>query len=211
MTIPRFKSLLLAAGCFWLLVIPGHSTLVSYYNFDDDTANDVVGSNNAEKIVDAGFSADTPSVAGKSLDLTGDDYVKLPDTDFGIGETKTFTIAMWMKMSSSERGVISIKHDLTGGGGDRSGITLGASADGSVFVGIIASLGDEDSDAANGGVTFRDITTDLIAPFGEWVHIAATVGADDRVTVYLDGTPAEIYTANPAGSEPTPSPAPPAT
>jgi hypothetical protein len=181
-------------------LLKSSSSLVSYWNFDDDTANDVVGSNNAEKIVDAGFSADTPSGAGKSLDLTGDDYVKLPDTDFGIGETKTFTIATWMKLESSERGAISIKHDLTSGGGDRSGITLGASADGSMFVGIIASLGDEIDDEANGGGTFRDITTDLAVPVGEWVHIAATVDADDRLTAYLDGKPAEFYAAIPAGS-----------
>ena len=188
----------LAAGASPLTLRGGG--LVSYWNFDDDSVADAVGENDADEIVAAGFNADTPNGSGKSLDLSGDDYVKLPDTDFGIGETNTFTISAWLKMTSSERGAVSIVHDLTSGGGDRSGITLGAGADGAAFVGIIASTGDADGDAANSGPTFRDITTDLIVPVGEWAHLAATLDVEDRLTVYVNGAAAQTYTVTPADS-----------
>ena len=57
---------------------------------------------------------------------------------------------------------------------------LGATAGGDAFVGIIASTGDEDGDAANVGGTFRDITTDLAVPTGEVVVHAPTGVAEER-------------------------------
>ena len=198
-------SLLGVAYCFCILAIPAHAGLVSYYNFDDGTANDVVGSNNAETIVDAGFSGDTPGGAGKSLDLSGEKaYVRVgapwPDgPTFGIDQTNSFTISMWVNYQASERGIVTIKQDLTSGGGDRSGVTFGIDGSGRPFVGIIASTGDEDGDIANGGATSRDIVTDQDVPTGEWAHLAATLG-DDTITVYLNGEAAGEYTVNPAGA-----------
>ena len=153
----------------------------------------------------ATFSDDVPNGGGKSLDLTHDkDYVRIglpyPDNpDFGIGETDRFTISMWVNYEASERGVVTIKQDLTSGGGDRSGVTFGIGPEGRAFVGIIASTGDEDGDAANGGPTFRDITTDQEVPTGEWVHLAATLG-DDTLVVYVNGEPAQDYSVNPGGA-----------
>ena len=194
----RFTPNHLLFSCLCTLALPAHAGLVSYWSFDDETANDLVGGNNAEAIVDAGFSTDTPGGNGMSLDLSGDDYVKLPDTDFGIGDTNTFTISAWLKLQSSQRGVISIMHDLTSGGGDRSGITFGVSPDDAFFVGIIASTGDEVGDEANGGGTFRDIVSDQTIPTGQWVHMAATLDSNDRLTTYVNGVPAEVYISNPA-------------
>ena len=174
------------------------AALISYWSFDDATANDLVGSNNGVLKNGAAFSTDTPNGSANSLDLTnGKDYVLLPKTDFGIGATSSFTISAWAKYSSSERGVVTIMQDLTSGGGDRSGITFGMGADNKMFVGIIASSGGDD--AANGGATFRDISSDQTVPTGEWVHVAAVLG-NDALTTYLNGVPAVSYAVNPAGS-----------
>ncbi|MFT5402933.1 MAG: hypothetical protein ACI9DF_001764 [Verrucomicrobiales bacterium] len=175
----------------------GGDSLKAYWSFDADTATDEVGNASATNLVGAAFSDSTPSGAGRSLDLTGDKaYVLLPSGSFGIEETDAFTISAWVNYTSSERGAISILHDLTSGGGDRSGITLGMGADGILFVAVIASAED---DAANGGPTFRDIVTDQTVPTGEWVHIAATVG-DDALVTYVNGVAAGSYTVTPADS-----------
>ena len=179
--------------------------LVSYWNFDDGvTVTDQFGSNNGTVIAGAGFSDSVPDTigAGKSLDLSGEKaYVRIglpsPDSpDFGIDETDSFTISMWVNYKASERGIVTIKQDLTSGGVDRSGVTFGISPEGRPFLGIIASTGDEDGDIANSGATFRDITTDQDVATGEWVHLAATLG-DDTLVVYLNGEPASDYSVNP--------------
>jgi hypothetical protein len=183
-----------------LLVVTSqaNAALVSYWSFDDATANDLVGSNNGTLKNGAAFSTDTPNGSANALDLTnGKDYVLLPSTDFGIGATSSFTISAWAKYTSSERGVITIMQDLTSGGGDRSGVTFGMGGDTNLFVGIIASSGGDD--AVNGGATFRDIVVDQAVPTGEWVHIAAVLG-NDALTTYLNGVPAASYAVNPAGS-----------
>jgi hypothetical protein len=192
--------------------------LVAYYNFDDgQTVTDLVGDNHGTVIHNAGFSADTPSGSGFSLDLTADgvgpdqDYVRIgpevdgegepPGRDLGIAETNSFTITAWVKYTASERGIVTVKQDLTSGGTDRSGITFGIDGDENLFFGIIASTEDEVGDMGNTSNTFRDIKTDDTVPTGEWVHIAGTYDFDsDTVVGYINGTASELYTVNPAGS-----------
>ncbi|MGY8689309.1 MAG: LamG-like jellyroll fold domain-containing protein, partial [Verrucomicrobiales bacterium] len=177
--------------------------LKSYWSFDAGTVTDEAGDADAEKIVGGTFSANTPSGAGRALDLThGKDYVLLPSGSFGIDDTDEFTISAWVNYSSSERGVVSIMQDLTSGGGDRSGITLGISGNGQLFMGIIPSAASTEpdaepnevgDDAANGGGSnFRDITSDLEVPTNQWVHLAATFG-EDQLVMYVDGLPATEY------------------
>ncbi|MFT5191079.1 MAG: hypothetical protein ACI957_004117, partial [Verrucomicrobiales bacterium] len=177
--------------------------LKSYWSFDAGTVTDEAGDADAEKIVGGTFSANTPSGAGRALDLThGKDYVLLPSGNFGIDDTDEFTISAWVNYSSSERGVVSIMQDLTSGGGDRSGITLGISGNGQLFMGIIPSAPSTEpdaepnevgDDAANGaGSNFRDITSDLEVPTNQWVHLAATFG-EDQLVMYVDGLPATEY------------------
>ena len=197
MKLTSLKTFLVGMGSL-ALMSHGNAALVSYWSFDGANANDLVGSNNGTLKNGAGFSTDTPNGSANSLDLTnGKDYVLLPSTDFGIGASSSFTISAWAKYTSSERGAITIKQDLTGGGGDRSGITFGMGADNKTFVGIIASSGA--NDAANGGATFRDVVADQTVPTGEWVHIAAVLG-NDALTTYLNGVPAVSYAVSPAGS-----------
>ncbi|MDC0934785.1 PEP-CTERM sorting domain-containing protein [Pirellulales bacterium] len=113
-----------------------------------------------------------------------------PGRDLGIAATNSFTIATWVNYTGSQRGIVTIKQDLTSGFGelqDRSGITLGIQSR-RIFVGMIPSSGVDD--ALNGeGLNFRDmIARDLIVVFDEWHHIAATYDfASDQLTVYLDG------------------------
>jgi hypothetical protein len=69
---------------------------------------------------------------------------------------------------------------------------------GDFLVGMIAFSED---DTANGGTTFRDITTDQVVPTGQWVHLAAAYdNASDTPASYIDGVAATTYTVNPAGS-----------
>ena len=192
--------------------------LVAYYNFDDgQTVTDQAGNNDGTVIHNAGFSSDTPDGSSFSLDLSAtgvgpdQDYVRIgPEVDgggepegrdLGIAETNSFTITAWVKYDQSQRGIVTVKQDLTSGGSDRSGITFGIDGDENLFFGIIASLGDEIDDMANTSATFRDIKTDDKVPTGEWVHIAGTYDFEsDTVVGYINGLASELYTVNPAGS-----------
>ena len=192
--------------------------LVAYYNFDDgQTVTDQVGDNHGTVIFNAGFSPDTPNGSAFSLDLTAEgvgedqDYVRIGPAvegggepegrDLGIAETNSFTITAWVNYTASQRGVVTVKQDLTSGGTDRSGITFGIDGDESLFFGIIASTEDEFEDMANTGATFRDIKTDDSVPTGQWVHIAGTYDFEtDTVVGYIDGLASELYTVNPADS-----------
>jgi hypothetical protein len=161
--------------------------LVSYWNFDDGvTANDQFGTNHGINFMNfpAGsvFSDDTsPGGGAFSLDLrNGKDYVTLPAHDYGI--TNEFTLAAWVKYTDSERSFFSLKRDLTSGGGDRSGISLGVQ-NGKAYVGVTS--GAEDN-AANSGATFHDIESTNTVPTEEWTHLAATL-KEDHVTIYING------------------------
>ena len=193
--------------------------MVSYYNFDDgSTVTDLVGENHGTVIHNAEFVDETPDGSPFALDLSatgvglGQDYVRIgpaaegfgePEQgrDFGIAETGSFSVSAWVNYQQSERGIITIQQDLTSGGTDRSGVTFGIDAQERLFVGIIASTGDEVGDETNTGGTFRDITTEDTVPTDEWVHIAATFdGPEDVLVGYINGVAADFYTVNPAGS-----------
>ena len=149
------KQLLIGIGSL-ALASQAHASLIAYWTFDDATANDSIGSNHGTLQNGAAFSSDTPNGSAHSLDLTnGKDYVNLPSTDFGIGATDSFTISTWAKYTSSERGAITIKGDLTSGGGDRSGITFGIGGDNNMFIGIIASSGGKRCGQWRGNVSRR--------------------------------------------------------
>ena len=211
---------LLATFVTFMFILPRtcRGELIAYYNFDDgQTVTDQVDGYNGTVLHNAGFAADTPDGSPFSLDLTAEgvgtdqDYVRIgppadgggePEgRDFGIADTNSFTIAAWVKYSQSQRGIVTIKQDLTSGGTDRSGITFGIDANENLFFGIIASTGDEFDDMANTSNTFRDITTEDKVPVDEWVHIAGTYDfGSDAVVGYINGTASEFYNVNPAGS-----------
>jgi hypothetical protein len=192
--------------------------LVAYYNFDDgQTVTDQVGSNHGTVLHNVGFSTDTPDGSPFSLDLTatgvgpGQDYVRIGPAalgggepegrDFGISDTDSFTISAWVNYTQSERGIVTIKQDLTSVGDDRSGVTFGIDANENLFIGIITSTGDEIDDEFNTAPTFRDITTDDLVPTDEWVHIAATFDLEsDTLVAYINGLASEFYNVNPADS-----------
>jgi len=208
----------LATTLALLLAAPSlQAKLVSYWNFDDGaTVTDQVGSNDGMLIHNAGFNADTPDESPFSLDLsatgsgTDQDYVRIGPAangdgtpagrDLGIGATNSFSIATWVNYTASSRGIVTIKQDLTSDGGDRTGITVGIGSR-RVFVGMIPSGED---DAANGsGLNFRDIrAADLVIPFNEWHHIAATYDhASDQLFMYLDGVAATTYLTDPSNQD----------
>jgi ligand-binding SRPBCC domain-containing protein len=169
--------------------------LISYWNFNDGTnAIDVVSGYNAFSFSNflgaATHNADTPPGGGAfCLDLThGQDYVLLPATNYGI--SREFTLAAWAKYNSSERAFFSIKRDLAGGGGDRSGVCLGIQ-NRHGYVGIISSGPDNTANA--GTTTFHDMETVTAVPTNEWVHLAATL-KNDRVTYYINGVAETQYT-----------------
>ncbi|MCA9212480.1 MAG: hypothetical protein KDB27_05415 [Planctomycetales bacterium] len=219
--LPRKTSIVIVCGfvCGALLSVVCRADLVSYYNFDDGTTvTDLVGENHGTVIHNAGFVAETPDGSPFALDLSatgvgsGQDYVRIgpavdgggePEDgrDFGIAETGSFSVSAWVNYEHSERGIVTIKQDLTSAGTDRSGVTFGIDAQERLFIGIIASTGDEFGDEANTGATFRDITTEDTVPTNEWVHIAATFDGEEDVLVgYINGIAADFYTVNPAGS-----------
>jgi len=172
---------------------------VSHWNFDDgETVTDQVGANDGTVLKNVTFSTDTPDGSAHSIDLTGkNNYVRIGEASpdgptFGIEETSSFTISAWVKYESSERGIVTVKQDLTSGGGDRSGMTLGINANGNPFVGMIPCCNSSE---------FRDITTNQEVPTGTWTHLAATYDSDsDTLAVYVNGQAATGYTSNSAGS-----------
>ena len=172
---------------------------VSHWNFDDgQTVTDQVGANDGTVLKNVTFSTDTPDGSAHSIDLTGkNNYVRLGEASpggptFGIEETSSFTISAWVKYESSERGIVTVRQDLTSGGGDRSGMTLGINANGNPFVGMIPCCNSSE---------FRDITTNQEVPTGTWTHLAATYDSDsDTLAVYVNGEAATGYTSNSAGS-----------
>ena len=177
---------------------------MSYWNFDDgETVTDQVGPNHGTVLNEVVFSEDTPDGSAHSLDLySSDDYVRIgpesPDgPDFGIGDTDSLTISFWVNYEYSERGIVTVKQDLTSGGGDRSGFTVGIGPGGTVFIGIIPSVVPSGgNDEANVG-PFRDITTDLEVPLETWTHLAVTYdGGTDTLAVYMDGEAATMYSSN---------------
>ena len=176
---------------------PCQAGLVSYWNFDDgSTADDQVGANDGIAFQNFGggptHSSDAPAGGGAySLDLrNGSDYVTLPATDYGI--TNEYTISAWVKTNASERSFFSAKRDLTGGGGDRSGLSLGIQAGGVVYTGLIGG----GPGSANTADTFHDMTTTSVTvPTGgaaPWTHVAATLQGD-FVTMYVNGVAETVY------------------
>ena len=172
---------------------------VSHWNFDDgQTVTDQVGANDGTVLKNVTFSTDTPDGSAHSIDLTGkNNYVRIGEASpggptFGIEETSSFTISAWVKYESSERGIVTVRQDLTSGGGDRSGMTLGINANGNPFVGMIPCCNSPE---------FRDITTNQEVPTGTWTHLAATYDSDsDTLAVYVNGEAATGYTSNSAES-----------
>ena len=172
---------------------------VSHWNFDDgQTVTDQVGANDGTVLKNVTFSTDTPDGSAHSIDLTGkNNYVRIGEASpggptFGIEETSSFTISAWVKYESSERGIVTVRQDLTSGGGDRSGMTLGINANGNPFVGMIPCCNSSE---------FRDITTNQEVPTGTWTHLAATYDSDsDTLAVYVNGEAATGYTSNSAES-----------
>jgi hypothetical protein len=144
------------------------------------------------------FSTDTPDGSAHSINLTGkNNYVRIGEASpdgptFGIEATSSFTISAWVKYESSERGIVTVKQDLTSGGGDRSGMTLGINAAGNPFVGMIPCCESAE---------FRDITTNQVVPTGTWTHLAGTYDSGtDTLAVYVNGEAATGYKSNAAGS-----------
>ena len=182
--------------------------LVSYWNFDDGEAvTDQVGPNNGTVLNEVEFSEDTPDGSAYSLDLFGvDDYVRIgPESpngpDFGISETDSFTISFWVNYEFSQRGIVTVKQDLTSSGGDRSGFTVGIGSNGMVFVGIIPSITPSGGNDETNTGPYRDINTDLEVPLETWTHLAATYDSGtDTLAVYMDGEAATMYTSNAADS-----------
>jgi hypothetical protein len=193
--LPLLSGALLAAG-------PASGDLVSYYTFDDETNTDLIGDNDGQVNNQTGYSDDTPDGSPRSLDLSGtgpeQDYVRIgPEwpggPDFGISDTHSFTISMWVNYTFSERGIFSIKQDLTSVGSDRSGITFGLNDAGNPFLGLIHSTGD--SDSSNTSPTYHDVITDQVVPVSTWTHLAATYDSEqDLVQIYVDGVAATTYT-----------------
>ena len=162
--------------------------LVSYWNFDDGASvTDQVGPNDALSTVGATFSTDVPIGGGAgSLDLgIADNYVVLPADTYGIADA--YSIAAWVKPAGTGGGrILSVKRDLTSGGGDRSGVAFGLAGGNQLYSGVITPPG-------AGGDDFNDISAvHLGAPAGQWSHIAVTF-QDDRVTMYLNGNPERVY------------------
>lgn len=200
--LPLLAGALLVAG-------PAAGELVSYYTFDDETNTDLIGGNDGQANNQKGYSTDTPDGSPKSLDLSGtgpeQDYVRLgpasPDgPDFGIGDTNSFTISMWVNYTFSERGIVSIKQDLTSAGSDRSGVTFGLNDVGNPFLGLIHSSGGDDT--SNTSPTYHDVITDQVVPVSTWTHLAASYDSEqDLVQIYVDGVGATTYTdGNPSST-----------
>jgi hypothetical protein len=175
-----------------LLAMPARAQLISYWNFNDGTtANDAVGESHGEFTNYNGgatHSSEVPPGGGAfSLVLTnGNDLVYLspPPTN---GIDREFTIAMWVNYRAFGRSILSIKRDLTSGGGDRSGIGLGVQA-GAAYVGLISS---QPNNAANTAI-FHDIRSTTLVPSNQWVHLAATF-KDDKVRIYINGVVETTY------------------
>ncbi len=88
----------------------GQAELVGYWNFDDQTADDVTGSGN-DGILQGGatFSSERPAAIGSGYSLTLDgngDWVRVPDDASGgtlDAIDDTLTVSYWLKGDSTEQ------------------------------------------------------------------------------------------------------------
>lgn len=75
---------------------PATAELVGFWNFDEETADDLSGNENHGIVNGAFFSDDTYSGSGLSLEITSNTHAQVPHSDsLDVDDSKT--VAFWMR------------------------------------------------------------------------------------------------------------------
>jgi RNA polymerase sigma-70 factor (ECF subfamily) len=149
--------------------------LVGYWRFDDgygsSVAHDLSGAGNDCLLRHLDPATDwTEGPLGGALTLTGDGWLECPRADALARMSKEVTIALWVKRTGKERGVTALVSRQLGTGG-QDHFHLGFRKDRLWLRSIVPN-----TSAAGSAV-----------PYGRWVHVAGTLGADGVARVFLDG------------------------
>ncbi|MCA9217096.1 MAG: LamG domain-containing protein, partial [Planctomycetales bacterium] len=160
-----------------MTVAPASADLVGFWNFDDESADDLSGNENHGEIGAVEFSDESaPGTDGMSVEFFGSERIQIPHSD-SLDFGDALTVALWMKADNFEQpsdwngpiGKISDPREDGGWELQRFG------AESRIDLRIDTS---EQSNAVVGNLvgTFED----------EWVHVAWTA-EEGEWTSYLDG------------------------
>lgn len=169
--------------------------LVSYWSFDDGSADDNVGGNDGEII---GAPASVEGKVGNGFELNGtSDNIKIPSLDISPATYTTITLMAWVYPTSDGTGGQANRRFVFGhddGGWDRGLLMQNASW----------RLG-----TGNDGADYWD--TGATVDVNQWQHVAIVYSEDD-ILFYKDGveysygSPGDIDSGNPfllIGTHPT--------
>ncbi|WP_050032780.1 LamG domain-containing protein [Halorubrum halophilum] len=159
--------------------------LVSYWPLDDvesGTASDAVGTNDGTVIGDV--SAASGERPGANFPPGSGDYVDVGDgSDFAF---ENFTVSAWARAADGDRGLRTIvaRQDETASNPyEKRTFILWFDDNDSNFGAEVITGRTSESDG-----DLRDVTaSDEDYVDDEWHHIAMTVAADDRISLYVDG------------------------
>ena len=155
------------------------ASLAAQYDFEEGSgtmALDSSGNGNNATLVGAPaptWSTDTYGIGSAySMSFTGANYIASAKA-FGVGNGN-FTIALWVKTTSSNGQMYFVSNDTIGGNGYRFGLTGGGIA----FL-IGNGVGNSEGGCGNQKANVND---------GKWHHIAGVFSRTNlSVTCYLDG------------------------
>lgn len=175
----------------------GDPTLMAFWSFDDDTADDQSNHGNDGTLHGSvglpSFQTDTPSAlsGGKSLDFddsgdarTNGQYVSLDMSFSGAGSLPTFSVSAWFKSSAVDTGP------------DDNWAIL--DFDRSEFFNLFVRPTDGRIGFSTRAASIHDMLSDTTGlNDGEWHHVAVTFDASVGKSIYIDG--ALDHSANPHG------------
>ena len=159
--------------------------LVSYWSLDDvesGTAVDAVGTNSGT--INGDVSAASGERPGANFPPGSGDYVDVGDgSDFAF---ENFTVSAWARAADGDRGLRTIvaRQDETASNPyEKRTFILWFDDNDSNFGAEVITGRTSESDG-----DLRDVTaSDEDYVDDEWHHIAMTVAADDRISLYVDG------------------------
>lgn len=142
--------------------------LIAHYPFNGN-ANDISGSNYNGTVSGATLTTDRFGNADSAYNFNGiDNYISLPS--FTIGGA--FSLSTWLNRNDSST---SWQRIIDFGNGQANNNLIVGLVNQKLFV-----------DVFWGGASFH-IETSEDVPQGQWTHVAATIGADGWVQLYLNG------------------------
>ena len=167
---------LFAAAMLALTVSNSSADLISLYQFDDSTTDEVRGAGGAASLLTGTISYTTNGIAGQAFNFDGSTLLTAPQAGGGLS---AFSISAWVYFNELNSWSTIVKT-----WGDAVGIYhFGLEADADAFSNYLGS--GENAYAVVGGSPQT----------GQWYNVAITVGASLTQSLYING---ELVANDPA-------------